>query len=83
MNWKGSLAWGIVDTLWSIRLRAVSRFAARLMGFDPEMAGKSWHGPATDAQGVVEAVNASGGVVLEISGARTPMAWCCARKVRS
>jgi SAM-dependent methyltransferase len=81
MNWKGSLAWGIVDTLWTIRLPAVSRFAARLMGFDPDMAGKSWRGMATDAQSVIETVNASGGCVLEMSGERTPMAWCCARKV--
>ena len=80
MNWKGTLAWGVVDTLWSIRLRKVSRFAASSLGFDPEMAGKTWHGAPVTIERVVEVVRASGGTILEVSGDGTPMAWCCARK---
>lgn len=80
MNWKGNLAWGVVDALWSIRLRKVSRFLAWSLGFDPEMAGKTWHGAPVTTERVVEAARASGGTILEVSGNGTPMAWCCARK---
>jgi ubiquinone/menaquinone biosynthesis C-methylase UbiE len=83
MNWKGRLGWGCVDTLWAIHLPVVSRFVARRLGFDPEMAGKSWHGTALATETVIETVNASGGTILEIQGKDTPMAWCCARKVKS
>lgn len=80
MNWKGRLAWGVIDSLWLIRLPGISRFVARSLGFDPDMAGRSWHGTAMTAQHVVEAINICGGTVLQISGEGTPMAWCCARK---
>jgi ubiquinone/menaquinone biosynthesis C-methylase UbiE len=80
MNWKGHLTWKVIDGLWSIHLPAASRFVARLLGFDPNMAGKSWHGTAMSTQSVVEAVNAAGGAILEISGEGTPMAWCCGQK---
>jgi ubiquinone/menaquinone biosynthesis C-methylase UbiE len=80
MNWKGHLAWKVIDGLWSINLPAISRFLARMLSFDPDMAGKSWHGTAITTKRVIEAVNAAGGTVLEISGEGTPMAWCCATK---
>ncbi len=83
MNWKGRLGWGCVDTLWVIQLPRVSRFVARQLGFDPEMAGRSWHGTALATATVVETVSASGGSILEMQGEDTPMAWCCARKLRS
>jgi len=83
MNWKGRLGWGCVDALWVIHLPVVSRFVARRLGFDPQMAGRSWRGIGLTAQAVVDAVNASGGSILEMQGENTPMAWCCARKVRS
>ena len=83
MNWKGRLGWGCVDTLWAIHLPMVSRFVAKQLGFDPEMAGRSWHGRALAIETVVETVNASGGTPLEIQGENTPMAWCCARKERN
>lgn len=82
MNWKGTVAWGCVDALWAIHLPALSRSVALLLGFDPEMAGKSWHGTALSTQSVVEAVNASGSTILELWGEDTAMAWCCARKTR-
>ena len=80
MNWKGELAWKLIDGLWSIHLPAMSRTVARILGFDPDMAGKSWHGTAMTVESVIEAVNAARGTVLELSGERTAMAWCCAKK---
>ncbi len=80
MNWKGHLAWKVIDGLWSIHLPAMSRFLARILGFDPDMAGKSWHGTPMTTKSVTEAVNAAGGTVLEVAGEGTAMAWCCAKK---
>jgi ubiquinone/menaquinone biosynthesis C-methylase UbiE len=80
MNWKGRLAWKFIDAIWSLHLRGLSRFFARLFGFDPEMAGKTWHGTAVSTQSVIEALNACGGSVLEVQGNDTPMVWCCAKK---
>lgn len=82
MNWKGRLGWGCVDVLWMIHLPVVSRYVARRLGFDPEMVGRTWRGIALATQTVVDTVNASGGSILEMQGENTPMAWCCARKVR-
>lgn len=81
MNWKGRLAWGFIDGLWAIDMAGLSQLVARWLGLDPAMAGKSWHGVGVTTQSVIEAVNVSGGTVLEISGERTAMAWCCARKL--
>jgi ubiquinone/menaquinone biosynthesis C-methylase UbiE len=81
MNWKGGLAWRFIDTIWLLRLPALSRFVAQLFGFDPAMAGKSWHGTAMTAQRVIEVIKACGGVILEIEGEDTPMVWCCTRKM--
>lgn len=83
MNWRGHLAWGVIDALWAARLRRLSRSVANLLGLDPEMAGKSWHGTAIASSVVAAAVRAGGGTVLEIMGEDTAMAWCCARKTES
>jgi SAM-dependent methyltransferase len=80
MNWKGRFAWGCVNALWTMRLSALSRSFAKRLGFDPEMAGKTWHGTAIPTANILAAVKASGGGVLEFWGDGTPMAWCCARK---
>jgi len=82
MNWRGRLAWGIVDALWSARLDALSRRAASAMGLDPAAAGKSWRGASIAASAIIECVRASGSDVREISGANTPMAWCCGAKLQ-
>jgi len=74
MNWRGRLAWGIVD--------ALSRRAASAMGLDPAAAGKSWRGASIAASAIIECVRASGSDVREISGANTPMAWCCGAKLQ-
>jgi len=81
MNWRGRLAWGIVDALWSARLGALSRAAASAMGLDPAVAGKSWRGASIAAGAIAECVRASGSAVREISGENTPMAWCCGAKL--
>ncbi len=80
MNWKGQLAWKLIDGLWSIHLRGLSRSLARFAGFDPQMAGNSWHGTAISAARVAETVRAAGGTVLQLSGEDTAMAWCSAQK---
>jgi SAM-dependent methyltransferase len=80
MNWRGRLAWGIVDALWSARLGMLSRATASAMGLDPAVAGKSWRGASIAAGTITECVRASGGAVCEISGENTPMAWCCGVK---
>jgi SAM-dependent methyltransferase len=81
MNWRGRAAWGLVDTLWGMRLARASRWTAGLLGLDPEMAGKSWHGVCVTSEHVAQTVHDNGGIVLELNGASTPMAWCCAQKV--
>jgi len=81
MNWKGRAAWSLADALWGMRLRCASHLMVKFLGLDPEMAGKSWHGACVAAERVAQTVSKSDGIVLELSGAGTPMAWCCARKV--
>jgi SAM-dependent methyltransferase len=80
MNWKGRAAWSLMDSLRELRLHRASRSVAKLLGFDPEMAGKTWHGADVRSAQVVDAVERNGGTVLELLETETPMAWCCARK---
>jgi SAM-dependent methyltransferase len=80
MNWKGRLAWGAVDVLWSLNLRGLSQTAARWMGFDPAMAGKSWHGASLRADRVEQTIRAAGASTVQITGGDTSMAWCWGRK---
>lgn len=80
MNWKGHLAWKLIDALWAIRLRGLSRSVAKLVGFDPQMAGNSWHGTAITAARVAETVRVAGGTVLQMNAEETAMAWCSAGK---
>jgi SAM-dependent methyltransferase len=83
MNWRGRFAWGLIDTLWALRLDRLSRPFARLLGLDPQMAGRSWHGVPMSSARVTEAVCGSGGTVPEIRDDKTPVAWCCAKKKSS
>jgi SAM-dependent methyltransferase len=80
MNLSGRLAWGAVDALWSVRLFSLSRKMASLLGFDPAAAGKSWRGAAIRANRVHTLVQASNADVREMSGAGTPLTWCCGVK---
>ncbi len=81
MNWKGRLAWGVVDALWSLGLRPASRALATWLGFDPEMAGKSWRGVPVGADRVRDIVGRAGGAVHEMSGENTAMTWCCGSRL--
>lgn len=80
MNWKGRLAWRAIDSLWAMHLNRASESMANLLGMDPKMAGKSWHGVGVRAENVARMVQSQAASVLELSGVDTPMAWCCARK---
>ncbi|MGH9740602.1 MAG: class I SAM-dependent methyltransferase [Candidatus Acidiferrales bacterium] len=80
MNWKGRMVWRIIDFLWTMRLESASRRMAALMGLDPEMGGKNWHGVPVQTGQICAMVRKGGGSVLETSGEDTPMAWCCATK---
>jgi ubiquinone/menaquinone biosynthesis C-methylase UbiE len=80
MNLRGRTAWGIVDALWSVRLRKMSQGLAAAFGFDPNAAGKSWRGVAINARRMTEEVKAAGGDVRELRGENTPMVWCCGVK---
>ena len=82
MNWRGRLAWGITDALWAVRPGMLSRTAATAFGLDPALAGKSWRGASMAAGSVAECVNASSGLVREVIGENTPMAWCCGTRVQ-
>jgi len=80
MNWRGRLAWGSINALWDLHMRSMAQGIAKSLGLDPEMTGKSWHGPPVSEKQVEAAVQSAGGEILELRGGGTPMAWCCARK---
>ena len=82
MNWKGRLAWRLVDFPWALGLRQTSRGVASLLGLSPEIAGKSWRGASLNVRTVREKIEKAGGIVEEVSGEGTPMAWCRGLKLR-
>jgi ubiquinone/menaquinone biosynthesis C-methylase UbiE len=77
MNWRGQAAWGIIDSLWSFRLRRASHALAKAFGFDPCAAGSSWRGAPIAAERIEETVRAAGGELRETTGRNTPLTWCC------
>jgi ubiquinone/menaquinone biosynthesis C-methylase UbiE len=83
MNWKGRLAWGIVDLPWALGFRRASRGVASLLGLSPEIAGKSWRGASLDVRAVRETVEAAGAAVRGMTGEDTPMTWCFGLKLRT
>jgi SAM-dependent methyltransferase len=83
MNWKGRLAWGVVDFPWTLGFRRVSHGLASIMGLSPDMAGKSWRGASLSVQAVRETIESSGATVKEMTGENTPMTWCCGLKSRA
>lgn len=80
MNLRGRLAWGIIDSLWSVDSRKPSRIIASVFGLDPLAAGKNWRGAVMGADQAANTTRASGGEILEVSGRETPLAWCCGVK---
>ncbi|MGA7796838.1 MAG: class I SAM-dependent methyltransferase, partial [Candidatus Acidiferrales bacterium] len=83
MNWKGRLAWRIVDFPWALGFRQASRGVASLLGLPPDIAGKSWRGASLDVKRVHEVVETAGAAVKEMTGENTPMAWCCGLRSRA
>lgn len=75
MNLKGRAVWGLVDLPWRLGFRHASRKAAACLGLDPELTGKSWRGASIEMDRMIEVVRLGGGVVKEIKGEETAMAW--------
>ena len=80
MNWKGRMAWKIVDFPWGLGFRGVSRGVATLMGLPPDIAGKSWRGASLDVAAVRNSIDGAGGEVQDMAGENTPMTWCSGLK---
>ncbi len=76
MNWKGRLAWRVVDAVWSTGLHQVSRAVAAQLGLDPNIAGRSWRGARVNVGKVVAEIDAAGGEVRAVEGENMPMTWC-------
>lgn len=83
MNWKGRLAWKIVDFPWALGFRQTSRGVAALLGLSPEIAGKSWRGASLGVKAVRDTIEAAGATIQEMTGEETPMTWCTGLKSRS
>ena len=83
MNWKGRLAWKIVDFPWALGFRQTSRGVATLLGLSPDIAGKSWRGASLNVRAVKEAVETSSATLEEVTGEDTPMTWCSGLKLRT
>jgi SAM-dependent methyltransferase len=83
MNWKGRLAWGIVDFPWALGFRKASRGVASLLGLPPEIAGKSWRGASLNVQSVRETLENAGATVKKMAGENTPMTWCWGLKSKA
>lgn len=81
MNLRGRIAWGAVNALWSANFTGLSRFTARLFGFDPSVVGKTWQGAAIETNAISEVVKSCNGEIREIIGRDTPMNWCCGSKL--
>jgi SAM-dependent methyltransferase len=82
MNWKGRLAWRMVDLPWTLGFRGASRGMASLLGLPPDIAGKSWRGASLEVNAVRKTVESVGGTVEVMTGENTPMTWCCGLKSR-
>jgi len=82
MNWKGRLAWRIVDLPWDLGFRGASRGVASFLGLSPEIAGKSWRGASLAVMAVQDTIRNAGGNVEELTEPETPMTWCRGLKSR-
>lgn len=82
MNWKGRMAWRIVDIPNSVGLRSVGRRIASVLGLPVELAGTSWRGSTLDVTTVRDTVAAAGGCVGEITGEGSARTWCAGKKIK-
>jgi ubiquinone/menaquinone biosynthesis C-methylase UbiE len=80
MNWKGRMAWRIVDIPNSLGLPGLARRITTALGLPIELAGKSWRGTTLDVATVRDTVTAAGGSVEEVTGEGSAMTWCAGRK---
>jgi SAM-dependent methyltransferase len=80
MNLRGRLAWGAIDSLWSLGWTGASRRLASFAGFEPVLAGRTWRGTILPEETVVRTVTAAGGEVRATRGGSTEFAWCCGVK---
>jgi SAM-dependent methyltransferase len=83
MNWKGRMAWSMVDFPWTLGFRQTSRGVAVLLGLPPDIAGKSWRGASLRVKAVREMIEDAGATVQELTGEDTPMTWCSGLKSRT
>jgi ubiquinone/menaquinone biosynthesis C-methylase UbiE len=82
MNWKGRIAWRIVDIPNSLGLRSLGRGITSAFGLPMELAGKSWRGTTLDVATVRVTVKAAGCSVADVTGEGEAMTWCAGRKSR-
>lgn len=80
MNWRGRMAWGVINGLWSLRMKPLAQRIARLLSFDPAMAGKSWGGASLVVASVANTIRVYGGLDPQIAGELTELTWCRGRK---
>lgn len=87
MNWKGRLAWGMLDRLASSPedswRRSLAKKLGAALGLDSLAAGRTWRGTAIDPREVAEVVEQSGGVAPRMIGAGTTRTFCNGRKAES
>jgi SAM-dependent methyltransferase len=80
MNWRGRLAWRIIDRfeepVAGIDLRRVGRRLAARLGPGPLRVGDTWRGAPLTMRKVLETVWESGGTVHGAPGWDTQLAWC-------
>jgi SAM-dependent methyltransferase len=81
MNWKGRMAWRVVDLFNSFGLRSLSRAITSVLGLPVELAGRSWRGTTLDVATVRDTVKSAGGSVEEVTGEGSAMTWCAGRKL--
>ncbi len=84
MNWKGRLAWGLIDRLrepvLGLDLRKASHRLASLLGLDPLAAGHTWRGAVVDVRDVTKIISENRGAVVRVTGEETLMTWCYGKK---
>ena len=87
MNWKGRMAWGLIDRLrdpvLGMHLETWSEKLARRLGLDQNAAGRTWRGAVLDVREVMEAVWAARGAVTEVTGWNSPQTWCLGVKLKA
>ena len=86
MNWKGRMAWGVIDRLkepiMGFNAEGIGRRLAAALGWDPLAAGRTWRGATLPVRDVLETIWNSGGSVRGVEAWGTTMTWCYGQKDR-